>query len=270
MNKPAFISRLSSPIPVKSPKEIDKISKYFKKNIEKKDQKKLYAQASSFSTNSTRETLKIKEAFPNLQNKKIENIQKIIRGENKPKPKFNMTTKELLRKQIIISMNINNKMQFMKNSSAHIANINRALKNIKSKVVADFIHLENSDIVITTNKVVALLDLQTIKQYVKNVSYIKANNVEAPRLPQLKSYLKILGISYLLKNSDTPISVNVVKKIIKDSHIFNNIIIMSRSQKVDFVSFYFLSFLFYFLFFIFSIFRTLGLGLEVISHISHI
>ena len=44
--------------------------------------------------------------------------------------------------------------------------------------------------------------------------------------------------------------------------------IMSRSQKVDLVSFYFLSH-FYFLFnlsFFFSIFRTLGLGLEVIGH----
>ena len=47
---------------------------------------------------------------------------------------------------------------------------------------------------------------------------------------------------------------------------------LSRLQKVDFVSFY-LSSHFYFLFdlfFIVSIFRTLGVGIEVISHISHI
>ena len=47
---------------------------------------------------------------------------------------------------------------------------------------------------------------------------------------------------------------------------------MSKQQKVDLVLYYFL-FHFYFsfdLFFIFSIFRTLGLGLEVIDHISHI
>jgi len=47
---------------------------------------------------------------------------------------------------------------------------------------------------------------------------------------------------------------------------------MLRSQKVDLAFFLFL-FYFYFifyLFFIFSIFRTLGLGLEVISYISHI
>jgi len=44
--------------------------------------------------------------------------------------------------------------------------------------------------------------------------------------------------------------------------------VMSRLQKEDFVSFYFL-FHFYFLFnlfFIFSIFKTLGLGLEVTCH----
>ena len=67
------------------------------------------------------------------------------------------------RKQIIIPMNIDNKIQFMKDSSTHIANINRTLKNIKSEVVADFVQLENSDIVITTNKVAAPLNLQTIE-----------------------------------------------------------------------------------------------------------
>jgi len=82
--------------------------------------------------------LKIKEVFSNLQNKKIKNIQKIIRSEDKPKPKFNMTMKGLSRKQIIIPMNINNKMQFIKESSVHITNINKALKNIKSEVIADF------------------------------------------------------------------------------------------------------------------------------------
>jgi len=39
------------------------------------------------------ETMKIKEAFTNLQNKKIEDIQKIISGKSKPKPQLNMTTK---------------------------------------------------------------------------------------------------------------------------------------------------------------------------------
>ena len=52
-----------------------KISKFFKKNPSSNVNKKLYAQVSSNSSNSNgtniaRETLKIKEAFSSLQNKK--------------------------------------------------------------------------------------------------------------------------------------------------------------------------------------------------------
>jgi len=45
--------------------------------------------------------------------------------------------KRLLRKQIIVPINIDNKTQFMKESSTHIANINRALKrsNLKSLLI---------------------------------------------------------------------------------------------------------------------------------------
>jgi len=42
--------------------------------------------------------------------------------------------------------------------------------------------LENSGIVIITKEVAVPLDFQTIERYVKNVSYIEADNVEAPRL----------------------------------------------------------------------------------------
>jgi len=95
--KLASISSLPPLIPVKSPKEINTISKYFKKSSKNKE-KKSYAQASALSSNITREILKIKEMFPKLQDKKIEYIQKIISVESKPKPHLNMTTKEPLRK----------------------------------------------------------------------------------------------------------------------------------------------------------------------------
>jgi len=90
--KPPYISSLLPPIPAKSPKEVNEISKYFKKNP-LFSQNKSYAQALSKDNNIARETLKIKEVFPSLQNKKIEQVQKIISGEGKPKPQFNMITK---------------------------------------------------------------------------------------------------------------------------------------------------------------------------------
>ena len=36
-------------------------------------------------------------------------------------------------------MSNDNNAKFMKNFSIHVANINRALRNVKSKVLADFI-----------------------------------------------------------------------------------------------------------------------------------
>jgi len=99
-NKPAIFNKLPPSILAKLPKEINKISKYFKKNNQtndKKDQRKLYSQTSTL-INNTREVLKIKEKFSNLQAKKNGNIQKIINGEGKSKPRLHITTKEPLRK----------------------------------------------------------------------------------------------------------------------------------------------------------------------------
>ena len=47
-------------------------------------------------------------------------------------------TKSLLRKQIIVSIDNNNKAKFITSSSKHITNLNRILKNIKLDVIADF------------------------------------------------------------------------------------------------------------------------------------
>ena len=66
-------------------------------------------------------------------------------------------------------MNNNSVTSFVKELSTHIININRILKNIKSNTMADFIHVENKGIVITTNNIASLLDLQAIEQYIKSI-----------------------------------------------------------------------------------------------------
>ena len=109
-------------------------------------------------------------------------------------------------------MNINNIRNFFKNSSTHIININRALKNIKSNVMADFIWINDKDIVISTNNITSFSDLHEIEGYVKNSLCVEANQIDAPRLPQSKLYLKIVGIPYLSKQSNSCLSSNKVKK----------------------------------------------------------
>ena len=78
-----YVSSLSPSIPVKSAKEINEISKYFKKQQPTNYRQKSYVQVSAKQSNPTnvaKEMLKIKEIFSNLQNKKIKIVQKIISG----------------------------------------------------------------------------------------------------------------------------------------------------------------------------------------------
>ena len=136
------------------------ISKYFQNKkplIENKKKEgsnptKSYAQASKLPTTMF-DTLKIKEAFLTLNTKKIDQVNNIIKGNPKLKPKIQMTTKGPLRKQVIISMSKDNIDAFMKNSYLHVASINRQLRNAKSKVLIDYIWADPLGITIITSKV---------------------------------------------------------------------------------------------------------------------
>jgi len=97
--------------------------------------------------------------FLKLPANKIDNIYRIINKYNKPKPKLNMTIKRLSRKQVIIPISNDNKVKFIESSSSYIVNLNRALKNIKLNIIADFVHINQANITIVTNKVMLFLDL---------------------------------------------------------------------------------------------------------------
>ena len=79
------------------------------------------------------------------------------------------------------------------------------------------------------NKVAFNSKLQMIENYVKSVDCISATRVKAPRLFQSKSYLKIIDIHFLQKNMNTSINSSIMKDIIKKNHIFNNIMLTSKS-----------------------------------------
>ena len=172
---------------------------------------------------NVKDILKFKENFLKLSNKKIKSIKKMINDTNKSKPHINMTTKSLSYKQVIISMSTDNIKKFMEFSSNYVANINRTLKNIKSDTFVNFICSDHWGLIITTNKMSFLLDMNIVENYIKNVHTVDASNVQTAWLPQLKSYLKILGTSYIIEGTDTAINSGVVKLIIKSTHIFKNI-----------------------------------------------
>ena len=108
-----------------------------------------------------------------------------------------MTTKGFLCKQDIIPMKDVSANNFIKDLSMYFFNINWSLKNIKSNTMADYIHINSKGIIITTNNVTSSSDLQAIEKYIKSMSSVDTDQVQSPRLPQSKSYLKIVRIPYL-------------------------------------------------------------------------
>jgi len=173
--------------------------------------KPLYVQVSFKNISNI---LKIKENFPKLLNKKIEEINKTIFSKvDKLRPRINMMTKSPSRKQIIVSMSIDNANKFISVSSEHIANLNRSLRNTKTDLMVDFIYTDHQGLIVISNRVVSQSEISIVSTYIKNCSNIDTNDIQDTCLPQSKSYL---SIPYIMKS------------FIKTSHIFDNINITSK------------------------------------------
>ena len=193
----------------------------------------LKQQGPPLSKNIVKETLKIKETFLNLSNNKIKQVQNVINGaNNKSKLKIAMTTKGSSQKQVIIPMSNNIAKEFIKELNSHVANINHALKAIKSNTLADFIHAEDKGIAITTNNVVSGLDLQKIEKYVKNSLSTDADKMSSARLPQSKYYLKIVSIPYISEKTNSHITLDEIEDVLKNNYIFNNIVLTSKPRVI--------------------------------------
>ena len=146
------------------------------------------------------DVLYIKDIFSTLPANKVAEIMDIInKNIGAKKPKINITTKGLSRKQIIIPITNSNAEIIINSANQQITNINRCLKEIKLDITADFIYKIDDRIIITTNKAIAALDLKVIKKYLKNNNEINLDSIKSPYLLMSKSYLKIIGLPYILE-----------------------------------------------------------------------
>jgi len=191
--------------------------------------RKSYAQASKINVE---DIIHIKNSFPTLSPKKIIEVSNILNKSSMVKPKIKMTTKGPLRKQVIILMNLNNSNIIGSNAIFHINDINKHLKDANSNNSADFIHIDKVGIIVTIRFIVSEQDMRTIETAIKNSEKINKDFVKSPHLPQSKSYLKILGLLYFVKNMNEPITSQIVKEVLKESHIFKDIEFSSKPQVI--------------------------------------
>jgi len=116
----------------------------------------------------------------------------------------------------------------MSASSKHIANLNYFLKNTKTDLMVDFIHIDHCGSIITSNRVASQSEISIISKYIKNCNNIDMNNIQDTHLLQFKLYLKILSILYILEGTNMLIKSNIIELFIKMLHIFNNVNFTSK------------------------------------------
>ena len=93
--------------------------------------------------------------------------------------------------------------------------------------MVNFIQPDNKGIIITTNKIAITSDLNIVEKYVKDLNNIDSSNIISPRLPQSNFYLKILDIPYCVKDTNLSITVDIVKRVIQTTYIFNDVVLTS-------------------------------------------
>ena len=120
----------------------------------------------------------------------------------------------------------------MVKSNKYITNINKSLKRIKSDISANYIWSVNRSIVITTNRVVAELNMKVVKKYMKNLNDVDLTEVLNSRLSQSKSYLRILEVSYFIEDTNLSILFDIINSVIKSTYIFDNIVLSLCSQVI--------------------------------------
>jgi len=96
----------------------------------------------------------------------------------------------------------------------------------KSDIIADFIHVTNNEIVITTNKPANDLDLSTIEKYLKNIKNVDPNSIKSPCLPKFKLYMKIIELPY--KINQGVITPDFIEGVLKDMHLFKDVVLASK------------------------------------------
>lgn len=179
-----------------------------------------------------KEIICIKAAFLKLSTKKVIEINDIF-NNNKTglvKPRINITTKEPLRKQVIIPWAQITLRSFGNFANMYITNINRYLKEVLLDTIANFIWVESKDIIITTNKIVSVPDMSVIEKYLKENDNINLDYIASPYLLKYKSYLMILGLLYIVEKTNLSITSELIEEVIKEFYIFNDIVLILRSQ----------------------------------------
>ncbi|KAF5347006.1 hypothetical protein D9756_011009 [Leucocoprinus leucothites] len=235
------------PIPVPDRKASTKpLTEHFNKKTSFADAARRGVQpTSSTSTSSNIDGVKMREmilAFPDLSYDKVLAMYKASFGSAqsqapeltsttsaiRAKPK--MTTHGPTRRQVLIPFEGNIIADRIKDFNKASEFCNRGLTAAQSKLRVESVRESYNGISIATSGVATSADLETIKSWLKKAWQLGDAIPVEPRLPQSKSFLKIVGVPYWVANSSNPLSPAFVEQALSQSSLFENVILAARPR----------------------------------------
>ena len=82
----------------------------------------------------------------------------------------------------------------------------------------------------STNSVASVAELEVIKQWLKKTAGLGEITEVEPRLPQSKSFLKVLGVPYWDSKTSLPVTPAQVAEVLSSSPLFEGITLASMPR----------------------------------------
>ena len=173
--------------------------------------------------------VQLKEMFPNLPQAIIISMhQASLGGANASQESsscsgvsqtLKMMTQGPARHQVLVPLDSATAELIVANATSAVLSCNKSL--------VEFVYKTWNGMSISTNSVVSAAELEVIKQWLKKTARLGESTEVEPRLPQSKSFLKILGVPYWDSKSSLPITPAQVEAALSSSPLFEGIILAS-------------------------------------------
>jgi len=113
------------------------------------------------------------------------------------------------------------------NAASAVQSYNKGLVEARSKLRVESVHKAWDGVSMSTNSVASAAELRVIKQWLKKTAGLGESIEVEPRLPQSKSFLKILGVPYWDSKFSLPITPVQVEAALSNSLLFEGVVLAS-------------------------------------------
>jgi len=183
--------------------------------------------------------LQLKEAFPNLLQATIISMHQASLGSanasqgSSSRPgvsrTLKMTTQEPTRCQVVPLDSAAAEL-IVANAASAVQSCNKGLVSARSKLRVESVHKAWDGVSMSTNSIASAAELEVIKQWLKKTAGLGESTEVEPRLPQSKSFLRVLGVPYWDSKTSLPVTSAQVAEALSSSPLFKGVTLVSMPR----------------------------------------